>query len=81
MTNGFIDHLYTQLATTIITALSLISAFYDSPQHPLKDIIQPAVSSSAVFWQGFLTVEILQLHTLRFYLHSLPYRTKFSIDN
>jgi hypothetical protein len=30
------------------------------------------VSSTAVSWQRLLTVEILQLHALTFYLHSLP---------
>jgi hypothetical protein len=58
----------------VITALSLISTFYKSPQHPLS-LFQPAVSSSAVPWQRLLTVEIFQLHTLRPSLHSLPCRT------
>jgi hypothetical protein len=34
------------------------------------------VSSPAVPWQWLLTVEILQLPALKFYLHSLPCRTQ-----
>jgi hypothetical protein len=67
--NGFIDHFYTQQA---VTALPRIST-----QHPLS-LFQPVVTSSAVPWQQLLTVEILQLHALRFYLHSLPCRTQLS---
>jgi hypothetical protein len=33
------------------------------------------VSSPAIPWQQLLTAEILQLHALRFYLHSLPCRS------
>jgi hypothetical protein len=47
----------------------LISTIQKSPQHPLS-LFQPAVSSPAVPLQRLLTVEILQLHVLRFYLHS-----------
>jgi hypothetical protein len=36
-----------------------------------------AVSSPAVPWQRLLAMEILQLHALRFYLHSVPYRTAY----
>jgi hypothetical protein len=39
---------------------------------------QPVVSSSAVPWQRFLTLKNLELHALRFYLHSLPCRTAFA---
>jgi hypothetical protein len=53
----------------VITALSLISTLYKSSQHPLS--LFPAVSSSGLPWQRLLTVEILQLHALRFYLHML----------
>jgi hypothetical protein len=60
-----------------ITAPSLISTLYKSPQHTLS-LFQPAVSSLAVPWQRILTVEILQLHALRSSLHSLPRRTQLS---
>jgi hypothetical protein len=56
----------------VITAPLLISTIHKSPRHPLK-FLQPAVSSLAVPWQRFLTVEILQLHALRSSLHKLPY--------
>jgi hypothetical protein len=49
------------------------SRIYKSQTHPLS-LFQPAVSSSAVPWQWFLTVKILLHHALRFYLHSLPCR-------
>jgi hypothetical protein len=62
----------------VITAPPLISTIHKSPQHPLS-VSQPAVSSPAVPWQRFLTVEILQLHALRFYLHSLPCRTAYRL--
>jgi hypothetical protein len=58
----------------VITAPRLISTIYKSPQHPLIPF-QPAVPSPAVPWQRLLTMEILQLHALMSYLHSLPYRT------
>jgi hypothetical protein len=61
----------------VITALSLISTFYKSPQHPLS-LFQPAVSSSAIPWQRLLTVDILQLHALRCSCHSRPCRTHLS---
>jgi hypothetical protein len=57
-----------------ITAPPLISTIHKSPQHPLS-LFQPAMSSPAVPWQRLLTVEILQLHPLRFPLHSIPWRT------
>jgi hypothetical protein len=37
------------------------------------------VSSPAVPWQWCLTVEILQLHALRSYLHRFPYRTHYQL--
>jgi hypothetical protein len=49
-------------------------AIHKSPQHPLS-IFQPVVSSPAIPWQWLLTVKILQLHMLRFYLHSVLCRT------
>jgi hypothetical protein len=59
--NGFIDHLYTRLGTTSNYSVSTI---HKSPQHPLS-----------LFSAWLLTEEILQLHALRFCLHSLPCRT------
>jgi hypothetical protein len=56
-----------------ITAPPLISTIHKSPHHPLS-LLQPAVSSPAVPWQGLLTEEIVQLHALKFFLHSLPCR-------
>jgi hypothetical protein len=38
------------------------------------------MSSSTAPWQRLLTVEILQLHALTFYLHSLSYRTRLSTN-
>jgi hypothetical protein len=58
-----------------ITAPRLNSAIHKPPQYPLS-LFQAVVSSPAVPWQRLLTVEILQLHALSFYLHSLPYRTQ-----
>jgi hypothetical protein len=60
-----------------ITAPPLISTIHKSPQHPLS-LFQPAVFSSAVSWQRLLTVEIIQLHAVRFHLHSLPCRTQLN---
>jgi hypothetical protein len=64
----------------VITALSLISILYKSSQHPLG-LFQPAVFAPVVPWRRLLKVEILQLHALRSYLHSLPCRTQLSTDN
>jgi hypothetical protein len=61
----------------IITALPLISTIHRSPQHPLS-LFQSAVSSPAVPWQRFLTVEIFQLHALRSSRNSLPCRTQLN---
>jgi hypothetical protein len=49
--------------------------FIRSPQNP-RSFFKPAVYSPVVSWQRLLTVEILQLHALRSYLHSLPYSTQ-----
>jgi hypothetical protein len=49
--------------------------FIRSPQHP-PSLFKPAICSPIVSWQRLLTVEILQLHALRSYLHSLPCRTQ-----
>jgi hypothetical protein len=57
-----------------LTTLSLIYTLYKSLQR-LPSLLQPAVSSPAIPWQQLLSVEILQLHMLRFYLHSLSCRT------
>jgi hypothetical protein len=74
LVNGFIDHLYSRLGNTSnysATANLHNSHITIAPAKPF----QPAVSSSAIPWQRLLTVEILQLHALRSYLHSLPCRT------
>jgi hypothetical protein len=47
----------------VITAISLISTLYKSPQHPTS-LFQPAVFSPAFLWQRFLAMDILQLHAL-----------------
>jgi hypothetical protein len=60
-----------------ITAPTLISTFHKSPQHP-RSLFQPAVTS-AVPWKRLLKVEILQLHALRSYFHSFPYRTDYQL--
>jgi hypothetical protein len=49
-----------------ITAPPLISTIHKSPQHLL--------CSPAIPWQWLLTMEILQLHVLKSYLHGLPCR-------
>jgi hypothetical protein len=61
-----------------ITAPPLISTIHKSPQHPLS-IIHLAVSSPIVLWQRLLIMKILRLHALRFYLHSLIYRTPWQL--
>jgi hypothetical protein len=53
----------------VITAPPLTSTLYSSLQHPLS-LFKSAVSSRAVPWQRLLTVEILQLPTLRSFLSS-----------
>jgi hypothetical protein len=57
-----------------VTAPPLTSAILKPPQNALS-LSQPAVSSPAVPWQWLLTMEILQLHTLKPSLPRLPYRT------
>jgi hypothetical protein len=57
-----------------MTVPLLISTIHNSPQHMLSPF-QPAMSSPVVPWQWILTLEILQFHVLRSYLHSLPCRT------
>jgi hypothetical protein len=57
-----------------IIAPPLISTLYKSPQQPVCPS-QPAVSYSAIPWQRFLTLDILQLLTLRSSYHSRPCRT------
>jgi hypothetical protein len=57
------------------TALSLISTIHKSPHHPLS---LSSLSSPSVSWQRLLTVEILQLHALIFYLHRWPCRIQLS---
>jgi hypothetical protein len=71
--NGFIDHLYTHSELQVITTPPLTSTIQKSPQYPLS-LFQPSMSSPAIPWQRLLSVEILQLHTLKSSLHRLPYR-------
>jgi hypothetical protein len=66
-----VDFLNTYKHNSVLQAiitLLLISTIHIS-QHPLC-LFQPAVSSPAVSWQRFLTMKILQLHALKFCLHS-----------
>jgi hypothetical protein len=58
LVNRFIDHLYTRLGITSNLQNSQITT---APANP---IFQPAVSSIAVPYQRFLTLEILQLPAL-----------------
>jgi hypothetical protein len=60
-----------------ITALSLISTLYKSPQHPLSHFPACCIFVSRSLSTA-LKVEILQLHTVRFYHHSIPCRSLFS---
>jgi hypothetical protein len=76
--NGFIDHSYTPFGTTSNYRAIADFSTLQITTAPVKPFFQPAVSSAAVPWQRLLTVEILQLHALRFYLHSLPCRTQLS---
>jgi hypothetical protein len=56
-----------------ITRPLLISTIHKSPQH--TSLFQPTVFSPAVPWQLLLTVEIIQLHLFRSFLHSFSCRT------
>jgi hypothetical protein len=56
-----------------LVTLPLISTLHKSTQH-LLSLFQAAVSSPAVPWQWFLSVEVLQLHALRTSCHSCPCR-------
>jgi hypothetical protein len=78
--NSILDLLTTYTHLQALTTVSLISTLHKSRQHPLS-LLQPAVSSPAVPWQRFLTVEILQFHAIRFYLRSLPCRTQLSAES
>jgi hypothetical protein len=74
---GFIDHLYTQLGTTSnYIATANLHASQIITKHTKSFAACCVVTSRS--WQLLLTVEILQLHALRFYLHSLHCRTKLS---
>jgi hypothetical protein len=75
--NGVTDHLYTT-HVQVITAPLLISTIHKPPQHPLS-LFQPTVSLPTIPWQWLLTVEILQFHALRFYLHSLLCTTAYQL--
>jgi hypothetical protein len=58
----------------VIAVPLIIFTIHKLPQHLLR-LFQLAVSSLAIPWQWLVMVEILQLHVLRYYLHSLPCRT------
>jgi hypothetical protein len=45
-----------------------------TPQHNLS-LFQPSVASPVISWQPLLTVEIVQLAAVRFFLHKFPYKT------
>jgi hypothetical protein len=62
-----------------ITAPQLIATNHKLPQQPLS-LSQPAVSSLTVHYERLLTVVILQLQALLYYLHSLPYRTQLTVN-
>jgi hypothetical protein len=61
----------------VTTALSLISTFYKSLLQTLN-LLLAAVSSLEVPWQRLLTVEILQLHALKFFVYRPQYRPAYS---
>jgi hypothetical protein len=72
--NGFIDRLHTRLGITVnysATADLYNSQITIATAKPFSSL----VSSPAVPWQRLLTVEIPQLHVLKSFLHTLPYRT------
>jgi hypothetical protein len=75
--NRFIDHLSTRLGITsnynAIADLHILQI----TTVPAK-LFQSAVFTSVVPWYRLLTVEILQFHALRFYLHNLPCRTQMN---
>jgi hypothetical protein len=75
--NGCIDHLYTRLGTTsnyrAITNLHN-TQITTTPTKFLQPLCSPAFP-----WQRLLTVEFLQLHALRYCLHSLSCRTAYQL--
>jgi hypothetical protein len=72
--NGFIYHLNTPLGTTSNYSATTKLHNLQITKHSLN-FFQPAVSSLAVPWQQLLKVEVLPLHSLKSFLHRLPYRT------
>jgi hypothetical protein len=58
---------------------ALTTLIHKSPQHPLN-LIQPAVFSPAIPQQRLLTMEILQFHALKQFLHNLPCRIQLSTN-
>jgi hypothetical protein len=73
LVNGFIDSLYTRLTSTsnyIVTANLHNSQITTAPAKPF-----PGCCVFMFPGKRLLTVEILQLHALRFDLHYLPSRT------
>jgi hypothetical protein len=83
---GFIDHLYTRLGTTSnYNAIADFHTWQIITSHAM--FFQPAASSPGVPWQRFVTLDILQLNSLKSslngccfpaasFLHRLPYRTE-----
>jgi hypothetical protein len=76
--NEFFDHLYTPLGTTSNYRAIVVLHTSQIITAPAK-FFQPAVSL-AVPWQRLLTVEIPQLHALRFFLHGLPCRPAYQLN-
>jgi hypothetical protein len=76
---GLIDPLYTPFGTT--GNCNAVANFHSSQitEAPSKPF-QSAVPSPAVPQQRLLSVEILQLPSLRFFLHRLSYRTAFQLS-
>jgi hypothetical protein len=70
---GFINHLYTQSGTTSnYSAIAYLHTLQITTAHA-KSFFQPAVSSTAVPWQRYLKMEILQLSALAYYCPAIEY--------
>jgi hypothetical protein len=84
----FVNKYYHDLGVTldwdwklqVFTELSLNPTHYKSPQHQLRLFPACCVFNSRSLATA-LIAEILQLHTLRFYLHRLPCRTQLTIGS
>jgi hypothetical protein len=69
------DHLYTSLGTISNYIAVADLHILQVTKAPAKPCFQPALPSSTVPLQRLLTVETLQLHALRFYLHKTEIST------